>query len=179
MHDQPNPVPRLRHEKVARLIELINARELATSEAEYEAATQLIKAMEALIKCPVPSTFLARIEASRQPWVRIMERALTDMRSGAFKYPFSIERFDGENVLFTRMKFILSHADQLACLPLFWQDIPSGRDRELKRQLTGAGVFVMDQSGMVRVFERPLAGRRTAHLVAVRLAALKTHGIES
>lgn len=112
------------------------------------------------------------------PWSQIIKRALEDIRAGAFRYPYRIEDFDGELVLFCRMRCLIDHARQLGCMPAAWAGRTMAKDRELKKQLVAAGLIVMDESERARVFERVLAGNPTPNLAAIRLGELKPWGIE-
>ena len=173
MNDSSNHVPRLRYEKVDKLIELINQRELATSAAQYNAETEAIKQLFALIKCPIPKTFMARLARQRQPWVQILEALLAEMARGFFDYPFKFDQEEGQDVLMLRTSDVMAHLRQNR------RDLPLLSDRVLKKHLKQAGVLVTDRSGDAQPFERTLGGKRVGHLAALRLSELHNQGLNT
>lgn len=173
-----------RHERVNRLVELIRNREMALCAAEYDAATLLIQAAFDDIKCPVPTTFAARAEARRPPWVRVIEKVLREIGNGAFPFPY---RFDKEglfDVLFIRTSHIMEHLEQCDRLREFWDELPIKSDRALKKQLFAAGVLLIDAAGQPRVFERTDNSKtrprapRTGHMVGISLPELWRYGLD-
>lgn len=179
MSDLIKNVPRLRYEKINKLIELINDRELATSESEYDSGTALINEMQGLIKCPVQKTFLARIERLRQPWVRIIEQLLAEISRGEFCYPFKFDQEGSNDVLFLRTSDVMEQLERGTWMHEHRKDMPIRSDRVLKKQLKQAGVLLTDRAGNAKPFERTLGGKRIGHLVALRLADLRLAGLNT
>jgi len=177
MNEPTNSIPRLRYEKVDKLIELINQRELATSEAQYNAETEDINKMFSLIKCPVPTTFAARLERQRQPWVRIVDALLAEIARGAYKSPFKFDQEECQDVLMIRTSDAMTHFGQGFWEKRGWPDMSALSDRVLKKQLKQAGVLIVDSLGNAKSFERTLGGKRVGHLTALRLSELHAQGL--
>lgn len=170
-------IPRLRHEKVARLHELIDQRELATSEAAYDGLTVLVDEMFREIKRPIPQTFVNRLEAQRQPWVKVIEALLAEMSSGRYKHPYKFDTVSGLEVLLVRPWHVMNHLHVMNLLDDFWENLPVRADTELRRQLWGANVLLTNNSGRVHEVERTLNARRVPHLHCLALKTLAQSNI--
>ncbi len=153
---KPNFI-RTRAEAIAAIVEDLYALELTTSADEYDAKTRQIMEDLGRISCPSEKEFKARSEKRRAPWIRVMDRALSAIKDGSFKYPHWVEQVDGDEYLLVRPAHIMQHAD------LAWKETPPLSGRMLKRGLLSAGILLVDEGEMPRVFERTIAAKDGRH----------------
>jgi hypothetical protein len=125
------------------------------------------------------NTHIQETKATRQPWVSIIEKALSEIASRNFRHPFEFGDADGVEVLFTRTSYIMAHIAQSHSLRDFYDEITIKSDRVLKQQLVSAGVVdvVSEGSKEPKHYERTINGRREAHLVALIVDRLKEFGL--
>lgn len=162
-----------RKEAIAAVVEALHARELATSAEEYNAKTSRVIQDIERIRCPTDKEFKERADRGRAPWIRVIERALSDVKNGSFKFPHWEEQIDGDIYLIVRTTHIVEHID------LTWGAAPRLSKLTLKRQLHSAGLLLLDDDSRPRVLERSVAGKdgrkstRLGHLNALLLWKVK------
>jgi hypothetical protein len=174
-----------RAERVATLISLVNIRELATTETQYDALTEMIEeAVDRLDFEWRPYDRLApdiaeagAVAKVLSPWARIMEKVLDDIANGVFSGPFKFGKGDEPNALFIRTSHIMDHLIQCNWLRDNWLEMIIRSDRALKRGLRQAGVLLVE-SGK-DTFERTVDGQRVGHMVGLSLSALQANGVDS
>ena len=119
---------------------------------------------------------ISETSQDREPWVWIMEIALSEIDRGEFRYPHMFdsvqddERVDVECLL-VRTSNIMDHIAHSPALRDRWNALPVKSDRVFKRQLRQAGVIVAENK------ERVINSRRVSNLVAVDLDALVRYGL--
>ncbi|RDI25204.1 Toprim domain-containing protein [Pseudacidovorax intermedius] len=112
--------------------------------------------------------------AERQPWAWIMEKLLSEIASGAFRYPYAFSEEDEVPVLCVRTGFVMAHMSQTPALREFWDGLPVKSDRVFKKQLAAAGVLATE-----RAVERTIGHTRVGHMVALSLPALEQFGLHA
>lgn len=124
---------------------------------------------------------IAETKATRHPWVWIIEKLLSEIARGEFRYPFKFDHEDEIEVLCIRTGHIMDHMSQSNGLRAFWDELPIKSDRALKKQLNLAGVLMVDMlgDGEPQVFERTVHGKRIGHMVALSLPMLRQYGLHA
>ena len=124
---------------------------------------------------------IAETKATRHPWVWIVEKLLSEIARGEFRYPFKFDQEDGVDVLCIRTGHVMDHMSQSPGLRAFWDELPIKSDRALKKQLQLAGVLVLDMNGdgEPQVFERTVHNKRVGHMVGLSLPMLKQYGLHA
>lgn len=124
---------------------------------------------------------IAETKATRHPWVWIVEKLLSEIARGEFRYPFKFDTEDGVEVLCIRTGHVMDHMSQSPGLRAFWDELPIKSDRALKKQLALAGVLALDMGGDGEplVVERTVHGKRVGHMVALSLPMLAQYGLHA
>lgn len=124
---------------------------------------------------------IAETQATRHPWVWIIEKLLSEIARGEFRYPFKFDHEDDVEVLCIRTGHIMDHMSQSSGLRAFWDELPIKSDRALKKQLALAGVLVLDMEGDGEPldFERTVHGKRVGHMVGLSLPMLRQYGLHA
>jgi hypothetical protein len=108
----------------------------------------------------------------RQPWVWIVEKLLSEIARGSFRYPFAFDATDeGEPFLAVRTSHVMDHVSSEQSLREFWNELPIKSDRVFKAALHSAGVLALP------TVERTVNGKRVAHMVGMSLPALEQYGL--
>lgn len=114
-------------------------------------------------------------DADREPWVWIVEMALSEIDAGRFNHPFKFESLDidgvGELCLLIRPGHIIDHIAHTPALRDRWNALPIKSAQALGKQLSASGVIV--KNGI----ERVIAGKRVAHIDALSVSRLETFGL--
>jgi len=123
---------------------------------------------------------ISETKATRHPWVWIVEKLLSEIARGEFRYPFMFDS-DGHGTgwLCIRTGHIMDHMSQSNGLRAFYDELPIKSDRALKKQLELAGVLVLDKDGYPEVYERSVQGKRVGHMVGMSLEALRQYGLHA
>jgi len=108
----------------------------------------------------------------REPWVWILELALSDIESRQFTHPYKFDVCDAEDCLLIRPQHIMDHIATTSRLREHWNSLPIKSARVFKRQMEQAGVIVEDE------VDRRFNGRRFAHLSALGLKRLSAFGLD-
>jgi hypothetical protein len=118
---------------------------------------------------------IAETDADREPWVWIIEMALSEIDAGRFNHPYKYEVIDdsgiGELCLLIRPGHIIDHIAHTPALRDKWNALPIKSPQALNKQLSASGVIV--KHGI----ERVIAGKRMAHLDALSINRLETFGL--
>lgn len=118
---------------------------------------------------------IAETDADREPWVWIIEMALSEIDAGRFNHPYKYEVMDtdgiGELCLLIRPGHIIDHIAHTPALRERWNALPIKSPQALNKQLHASGVIV--KSGI----ERIIAAKRMAHLDALSTNRLETFGL--
>lgn len=125
---------------------------------------------------------ISETKATRHPWVWIIEKLLSEIARGEFRYPFKFDSDgDGDGWLCIRTGHIMDHMSQSNGLRAFWDELPIKSDRALKKQLHLAGVLMldMDGDGEPLSYERTVHGKRIGHMVGLSLSALRQYGLHA
>ncbi|WP_367846421.1 toprim domain-containing protein [Rhodoferax sp. WC2427] len=124
---------------------------------------------------------IAETKATRHPWVWIIEKLLSEIARGEFRYPFKFDFEDEVEVLCIRTGHIMDHMSQSSGLRAFWDELPIKSDRALKKQLGLAGVLMVDLAGdgEPMTFERTVHGKRVGHMVGISLPMLRQYGLHA
>lgn len=118
------------------------------------------------------NSHIAETSADREPWVWIMETALSEIDAGKYSYPYTFDTIDGEHSILLRTSHIMDHIAHSNSLREKWNSLPVKSDRVFKKQLHGAGVVVGEKE-----LERTIFSRRVAHLTPVSLDRLAGYGL--
>lgn len=114
---------------------------------------------------------IAETSADRDPWVWIMETALSEIDAGNYKHPYTFDTIDGERVLLIRTGHIMDHIAHTSALREKWNGLPVKSDRVFKRQLHQAGVVVGNE------VERTIIARRVNYLTPISLSRIEQYGL--
>lgn len=117
--------------------------------------------------------------SDRQPWAWVLDKLLSEIAAGNFRYPFKFDEEDEVKVLCVRTGHVMDHMRQTPYLREFWDGLPVKSDRVFKKQLTTAKVLVLDDAGAPVPIERTVKGQRVGHMVALSLAALHGYGLHA
>jgi hypothetical protein len=109
--------------------------------------------------------------SDRQPWVWIVDKLLSEIARGQFKFPFAFDTEDEEPVLCVRSSHVMDHLRSEHSLREFWDGLPVKSDRVFKKALLSANVVVRDS------VERTVHGKRVSHMMALSLPALEQYGL--
>ena len=120
------------------------------------------------------NTHIAETSADREPWVWIMETALSEIAAGKFSYPYKWDGIEGEPCLCVRTSHIMDHLAHTSALRDKWNALPVKSDRVFKKQITNAGVLIGEKG---EEYERKVGERRISHMVAISLEKLETYGL--
>ena len=166
----------IRQGHIVMLIEMIKARELASSGGQFDAVTALMVAL--LQQLPNPYA-VGQLKAALPPLTLLMQKLVDDIATGEFIHPFKFDTEDGCNVLCVRLANVIRHLTRSTWMLEMWDTMPLKTSHLLKRQLQDAGALLLDVKGMPREFERTLGGKREAHLSAIRLSAFTALGVDA
>ena len=123
---------------------------------------------------------IADTKATRHPWVWIVEKLLSEIARGDFRYPYVFDsNGEGNGWLCIRTGHIMDHMSQSNGLRAFWDELPIKSDRALKKQLAVAGVLNLDEAGDLVEYERTVHGKRVSHMVGLSLEALRQYGLHA
>jgi hypothetical protein len=126
------------------------------------------------------NSHIAETSQDREPWVWIMEIALSEIAAGKFRHPYTWDHAghfgEQEECLMVRTSHIMDHIAHEHHLRDRWNALPVKSDRVFKRQLKQAGVVVEDGTDNGTV-ERTINGRRVSNLCAISLGRLEGFGL--
>ena len=91
------------------------------------------------------NTHIGETKATRQPWVSIVEKLLSEIAARNFRHPFKFDTDDGVDVLFVRTGHVMAHIQQSNSLRDFNDELTIKSDRVLKQQLVAAGVVDVER----------------------------------
>ncbi|MDR8088581.1 toprim domain-containing protein [Burkholderia gladioli] len=115
---------------------------------------------------------VAETSADREPWVWIMETAMSEMDCGNYKHPFTFDTVDGEFCLLINTGHVMDHLAHTSALRDKWNGLPVKSDRVFKAQLKHAGVVVGDKE-----VERRVYTRRVRYLTPISVDRLASYGL--
>lgn len=118
------------------------------------------------------NTHIAETSADREPWVWIMETALSEIDAGNFKHPYAFDVIEGEECLLVRTSHIMDHIAHSSSLREKWNGLPVKSDRVFKKQIQSAGVIVGEKE-----HERTIHNKRVNYLSAVSVDRMKNFGL--
>lgn len=125
------------------------------------------------------NSHIKETSADREPWVWILETALSEIARHEFRYPYKWDWVDGDEVLLLRTSHIMEHLAHTPALREKWNGLPVKSDRVFKKQLRQAGVLLTDANGDLQEIERTIGSNRVAHLTAISLKALEQYGLHA
>lgn len=115
---------------------------------------------------------VAETSADREPWVWILETALSEIDCGNYKHPYTFGVVDGEFCLLLNTGHVMDHIAHTSALRDKWNGLPVKSDRVFKGQLKHAGVVVGE-----REVERRIFTRRVRYLTPLSLDRLASFGL--
>ena len=118
------------------------------------------------------NTHVAETSADREPWVWIMETALSEIDASNFKHPYAFDEVDGEQCLLVRTSHIMDHIAHSPALREKWNGLPVKSDRVFKKQIQSAGVIVGEKE-----HERTIHNRRVNYLSSISLERMQNFGL--
>jgi hypothetical protein len=118
------------------------------------------------------NTHIAETSADREPWVWIMETALSEVDAGKYSFPHAFDTVEGEHCILLRTSHIMDHIAHSNALREKWNSLPVKSDRVFKKQLYNAGVVAGEKE-----VERTIFTRRVAHLTPISLSRLAGYGL--
>lgn len=107
----------------------------------------------------------------REPWVWILERAISEIESNQFTYPYTFGIENGEACILLQPGHIMDHLSGTARLRDEFNNLPVKSTRVFKRQLEDAKVIVKDG------LDKRIKSHRHAHLTALGLDRLAEYGL--
>jgi hypothetical protein len=119
----------------------------------------------------------------REPWVWIIEKLVSEIAMGEFRFPHSWDTVEDKPVLQVRPGHIVDHLSRTPALRQVWDALPVKSDRVLKKQLLNAGALITNADGTIREFEVKFRsspgdpGFRAAHMVGIDLHRLAEFGV--
>lgn len=125
----------------------------------------------------VMNKHISESESDRQPWAWIVEKILSEIASRKFEKPFKFDKENGEDVLCLRPAYVMDHISQAPYMREFWDGLPVKTAQVFKKQLTAAGVLLMDDDGKALEVERTVRGARVAHMVCLSIEKLEQFGL--
>lgn len=125
----------------------------------------------------VMNKHISESESDRQPWAWIVEKILSEIASRKFEKPFKFDKENGEDVLCLRPAYVMDHISQAPYMREFWDGLPVKTAQVFKKQLTAAGVLLMDEDGKALEVERTVRGARVAHMVCLSIEKLEQFGL--
>lgn len=112
---------------------------------------------------------ISETSADREPWVWIMETALSEIAAGRFQYPYTWQA-GADAALLVRTSHIIDHISTTPALREKWNGLPVKSDRVFKKQMQNAGVINGD-------CERTIHLKRVSNLQMISLAKLEQFGL--
>ncbi len=112
---------------------------------------------------------IGETSADREPWVWIMETALSEIAAGRFTFPYAWDSGDTPALLI-RTSHIMDHISTTSALREKWNGLPVKSDRVFKKQMENAGLIT-------DTCERTIFNRRVSNLQVIPLAGLKKFGL--
>ncbi|MBK7011933.1 MAG: hypothetical protein IPH43_04100 [Xanthomonadales bacterium] len=109
------------------------------------------------------NSHIKETSGDREPWVWILERAISEIESHQFTYPYAHGIEDGEECLIIRPSHIMDHLSSTGRLRDEFNALPVKSGRIFKRQLDQAGVIVKDG------LDKRINSHRHAHMSAISL----------
>ena len=113
---------------------------------------------------------ISETSADREPWVWIMETALSEIAAGRFTFPYTWDETGNETALLIRTSHIMDHLSTSPALREKWNGLPVKSDRVFKKQMLQAGVIDGD-------CERTIHNRRISNLQIIPLPKLEQFGL--
>jgi hypothetical protein len=116
---------------------------------------------------------ISETRARREPWVWIIETALSEMSAGRFAHPYTIDTLmeTGELCLIVRPSHIIDHIRHSNNLRSTWDALPIKTQLAFKRQLENSGTIERDG------VERRIRGKRYGHMTALSVERLENFGL--
>ncbi|MBN3848352.1 hypothetical protein G3N58_16160 [Paraburkholderia sp. Ac-20342] len=115
---------------------------------------------------------IAETSADREPWVWILETALSEIDCGNYKHPYTFGVVDGEFCLLLNTGHVMDHIAHTSALRDKWNALPVKSDRVFKGQLKNADVIVGEKE-----VERRIYTRRVRYLTPLSLDRLASFGL--
>ncbi len=124
----------------------------------------------------VMNDHIRETKPDRQPWVWIMDTAISEMSSGGFHHPYLIDGVEDDAkqlqpCLLVRPNHIIDHLAHTPALREKFNGLPVKSAKVFSRQLDQAGVVL--RKGL----ERSIRRSRVAHLTAISIEALAQYGL--
>jgi hypothetical protein len=116
---------------------------------------------------------ISETSADREPWVWIMEIALSEIAANRFAYPYSWQQ-EPTPALLIRTSHIMDHISTTPSLREKWNGLPVKSDRVFKKQMINAGVIPADQS-----CERTINMQRVSNLQIIPIEKLRQFGLDA
>lgn len=119
----------------------------------------------------------------REPWVWIIEKLVSEIANGEFRFPHDWDTKDDVPVLLVRPGHVMDHLSRTPALREMWNALPVKTDRVLKKQLHQAGALMTRPDGSVIDYEITVKGTahdqgfRVGHMAALNLHRLAEFGI--
>lgn len=126
---------------------------------------------------------ITETEATRQPWVWIVDTLLSEIAAGRFAHPYDWATIDNRDCLLVRTNHVVDHLAHTHALREKWNGLPIKSDTVFKQAMHKAGVLLKDKDGGIRHHERTIGesnfrkGNRVNYLVALDLELLGRFGL--
>lgn len=117
------------------------------------------------------NTHIRETSADREPWVWILEIALSEIAAGTFRHPYLVDTFDGEMALIIRPGHVMDHLAHSPGLRAAWDACPIKSARVFRRQLDQAEVVLSHEA------QRVIDSRRWGHMTALSVPRLEAYGL--
>lgn len=114
---------------------------------------------------------IGETQASRQPWVWIVEIVLNEIAAGGYPFPYRFGELDGQEVFYLRPSQMVHHLKTKPGLRSIWDGMPVKSDRVLKKQMRDAGVIVAERT------DPTIHGQRASHMIALSMTKLAEYGL--
>lgn len=116
---------------------------------------------------------ISETSADREPWVWIMEIALSEIAANRFAYPYAWQN-EPTPALLIRTSHIMDHISTTQSLREKWNGLPVKSDRVFKKQMINAGVISADH-----VCERTINTQRVSNLQVIPIEKLRQFGLDA
>lgn len=122
------------------------------------------------------NNFLAETEASRQPWVWIVEIIFAEIDARNYKFPIAYDSHEGKNILLIRHKHMMQHIQHSTHLRQRWDALPIKTPKVFLNQMLAAEAVITDNGKPIER-ERSIGRERIGHMLMLDLEKLEQFGL--
>lgn len=120
---------------------------------------------------------IAETSHSREPWIWIVEKLLSEIAAREFRYPYKFDTINGHLALCVRTSHVMDHLKHSPRLKEFINACPVKSDRVFKRQLKNARVIVENDRGEPMEIEKTINRTRYGGMTPLDVEQLEALGM--